>query len=173
VARWAAEAQRLGLQPILRRVWATRGQRPVVLVRPRDQGTSLAGCVRPTSGQTCWLLLPTVTVAAVSRALAEFAQHVGAGPDRHILLVRDQASWQLRRKVAIPAGLHGAPVPPDRPALQPAERLWPGSDTPLANRVVPDLAAREAVQVARCQQLRTQPERIRAPTCFHCWPDDR
>jgi hypothetical protein len=173
VELWAEDEHRLGLKPILRRIWAKRGQRPIVLVRPRYQWTYLVGFVRPTTGQTYWLLLPTVSVAAFSRALTEFAQHLGAGPDKHILLVLDQAGWHLSRKVTVPEGVHFAPLPPYSPELQPAERLWLLSDTPLVNRVFPDLAALEEVQVARCQQLRTQPERIQAHTCFHWWPDDR
>ncbi len=34
---WAMDEHRIGLKPILRRTWAKRGQRPVVLVHHRYQ----------------------------------------------------------------------------------------------------------------------------------------
>ena len=35
VELWAMDEHRVGLKPILRRVWARKGQRPQALVRPR------------------------------------------------------------------------------------------------------------------------------------------
>jgi hypothetical protein len=32
---WASDEHRIGLKPILRRVWAPRGQRPVIAIHPR------------------------------------------------------------------------------------------------------------------------------------------
>lgn len=47
--------------------------------------------MQPSSGRTWWLLLPTVSVAAFTHALAECAQAVGAGHDKPSLLVLDRA----------------------------------------------------------------------------------
>lgn len=46
------DEHRMGLQPILRKVWAKRGQRPVVIVRPRYEWLYVYGFVRPETGET-------------------------------------------------------------------------------------------------------------------------
>jgi len=56
------------------------------MVQHRYQWCYLYAFVQPSSGRTWWLLLPTVSVATFTLALAKFAQAVGAGYDKHILL---------------------------------------------------------------------------------------
>jgi hypothetical protein len=168
---WAMDEHRVGLQPILRRVWAPRGQRPVATVRPRYDWLYVYAFVRPATGDTYWLLLPTVSAAAFSVALAAFAGAVGAGADKRIALVLDGAGWHRGGAVVVPEGLHRVTLPPYSPELQPAERLWALSDAPLVNRYFADLDALEAIQADRCRHLRTQPATIRAHTRFHWWPD--
>lgn len=58
--------------------------------------------VHPQSGQTSWLLLPTVSVEVFSLSLATFAQEVGAGPDKHIVLVLDRAGWHSSARLILP-----------------------------------------------------------------------
>lgn len=98
------DEHRVGLKPILRRVWARRGRRPVAMVRPRYQWLWVYGFVCPATGDTWWLVLPRVNVATMSRALAEFAQAMGAGESQRIMLVLDQAGWHMSGKVTIPEG---------------------------------------------------------------------
>ena len=94
VELWASEEMRVGLKPVLRRVWAPpRGKRPVVRVKRRYEWVYVYGFVRPTTGETYWLILPTVNVEAFSLALKHFARDVGAGEDKRVLLVLDQAGW--------------------------------------------------------------------------------
>jgi hypothetical protein len=91
----------------------------------RYQWCYLYAFVHPSSGRTWWLLLPTVSVAAFTLALQEFAQVVRAGHGKHIRLVLDGAGWHSSPHVHVPAGLHVHFLPPYSPELQPAERLWP------------------------------------------------
>jgi transposase len=126
--------------------------------------------VHPRSGHTVWLLLPTVSVTAFTIALAAFAQAIGAGPRKHVLLVLDRAGWQRSPQVKVPASLHLHFVPPYSPELQPAERLWPLTNEALANRNFRDVDALQEVQTQRCLTLHTRPEVIRACTQFHWWP---
>ena len=84
---WSQDEHRIGLKPILRRVWARKGTRVRAVVRPRYQWMYLYGFVEPQSGRTTWLLMPTVSTIAFSLALAAFAQEQGVGPDKHLLLV--------------------------------------------------------------------------------------
>ena len=80
--------------------------------------------LHPASGRSEWLLLPTVTVQVFALVLAHFAQAVGAGSTRRILLVLDRAGWQTSQELVVPEGIHLLFLPPYSPELQPCERLW-------------------------------------------------
>jgi transposase len=167
---WAADEHRLGLLPVVRRVWAPRGQRPTARVERHYEWLYVYGFVRPSTGRTWWCLLPTVTAEAFALALAEFARDEGLGPDRRAILVVDQAGWHLADAVAAPEGVHLAFLPPYSPELQPAERLWPLVDEPLANRAFADLAELADVLADRCRALRAAPAPLQTRTHFHWWP---
>jgi transposase len=167
---WSSDEHRVGLKPILRRIWCPQGQRPLVAVRPRYQWLYVYGFVCPTTGQTFWLLLPTVSIPAFNVALGEFSEAVGAGPDKQVLLVLDRAGWHMSPQVQVPTGLHLVFLPPYSPELQPAERLWSLTDEPLANRPWRDLDELMEVQAERCRTLQQMPDVVRARTHFHWWP---
>lgn len=167
---WGSDEQRVGLKPIVRWVWARRGQRVVVPVRPRYQWCYVYGFVRPRTGQTWWRLRPTVRADRFGLALAQFAQAVGAGPGKPVLVLLDRAGWHLSTQVQVPAGLQLVWLPAYSPELQPAERLWPLVDEPLANQTFATLDDLEAVLAQRCTTLQHQSARIQARTLFHWWP---
>src|SRR2546423_7573106 len=79
VQLWAEDEARLGLKPVIRRVWAPVGKRPVARFKRGYKWTYLYGFVRPESREVFWLILPTVNVQLFSMALNEFAKEVGAG----------------------------------------------------------------------------------------------
>jgi transposase len=162
----------VGLKPILRKVWARKGSRPLAIVRHRYQWFYVYAFLHPASGRTHWLLLPRVNIAAFNAALAHFAREVGAGQDTHILLVLDQAGWHMSGKVEIPAGIELVPLPSHSPELQPAERLWPLTNEPLANRSFTSLDELDMVLGTRCVTLSQMPELIRSYTRYHWWPPD-
>lgn len=173
VEAWAEDEHRLGLLPVVRRVWAVRGRRPTAWVRRRYQWLYVYGFVRPTTGETWWCLLPTVSAAAFALALAEFARDEGIGPARRAVVVLDQAGWHAAKDLAVPEGIHFAFLPAASPELQPAERLWGLVDEPVANRAVADLAELEALLVARCRTLRADRRQLKARTRYHWWPRER
>jgi len=170
VELWSGDEHRIGLKPILRRVWARKGCTVQAIVRQRYQWMYLYGFVKPESGQTSWLVMPTVNVEAFSLALCAFAAEVGCGSDKHIALVLDQAGWHKSSRLVIPEGLHLLFLPSHSPELQPAERLWPLSNEPLANRLFTSLDELEQVQADRCRWLQAHPEVIRGRTSYHWWP---
>lgn len=170
VELWCMDEHRVGLKPILRRAWVRKGTRPRVMVHQRFECLYLYAFVCPDSGQVEWLLLPTVNVEIFTLALEHFAHAVGAGADKRVLLVLDQAGWHIGQDVRVPEGIHLIFLPPYSPELQPAERLWPLSNEGVADRHFPNLDAFEAVQVDRCAKLQQQPELIRSLTLFHWWP---
>src|SRR5215813_2768227 len=98
---WSQDEHRIGLKPILRRVWARKGTKVRAVVRPRYQWMYLYGFVQPQSGKTSWLLMPGVNVEAFSLALATFAAELGVGPEKHIALVLDQAGWHTSTRLVI------------------------------------------------------------------------
>jgi transposase len=172
VELWTMDEHRVGLIPILRVMWAKRGQRPRVVARPRYEWLWLAGFVHPESGRTSWWIVPTLNAQVMSAMLAAFAEEQEVGRKKRILLVLDGAGWHSGGEVKCPEGIEFVPLPPYSPELQPAEHLWELCDEPLANRSFTSLAELEATLSGRCRELCEQTETIRSTTCFHWWPKD-
>lgn len=170
VQLWAQDEARLGLKPLMRRVWAPVGERPVACFKRGYKWTYLYGFVRPESGEVFWLILPTVNTGLFSMALEEFVKEVGAGKDKHILLVVDKAGWHTGAEVELPEGVHLEFVPSGSPELMPAERLWPLTNEAVANGLFGEIEEIEEVLVQRCIELLDQPEAIRDLTNYHWWP---
>jgi len=162
----------LGLLPVVRRVWAKRGQRPRARVDRHYEWLYVYGFVRPATGQSWWCLLPSVSSEAMSAALAAFARDEGIDATHRVALVLDGAGWHTSGSLVVPDGIDLLRLPPMAPELQPAERLWPLVDEPVANRSFADLDELEAVLVTRCQTLRADPATVKAHTLFHWWPSE-
>jgi transposase len=172
VELWATDEHRLGLKPIIRKVWSPKGERPLVKVHQRYEWTYLYAFVRPSTGEVHWLILPTVNVEVFSLALSNFAREVvGLGKDKRILLVVDKAGWHTGKEVNVPEGIHLEFLPPSSPELQPAERLWPLANEAVANRLFEEIEDLEESLVGRCVALCGQPELIRSYTHYHWWPE--
>ncbi len=170
VELWAEDEHRLGLRPILRRVWAPKGQRPIAAVRPRYQWLYVVAFVCPESAETSFWLVPSLTGEVFDLLLRAFAQEQGVGRGKRILLVLDQAGWHLSSEVQVPEGLTLLPLPPYSPELQPAEHLWELIDEAVANRTFSSLEELEAVLGERIRVLGERREQIRSTTLFHWWP---
>jgi hypothetical protein len=170
VELWAEDEARLGLKPLIRRVWAPIGKRPVARFKRGYQWTYLYGFVRPQSGEVYWLILPTVNVGVFSMALDEFAKEVGAGKDKRILLVVDRAGWHTGGEVEVPEGIHLEFLPSGSPELQPAERLWPLTNEAVANGIFEEIEEIEEALTERCVELHAQSGTIRDLTNYNWWP---
>ena len=171
VELWCEDEHRLGLKPIMRKVWSPIGQRPSVKVHQRYEWTYLYAFARPNSGEVHWLILPTVSARVFSLALENFAREVGAGKKKRILLVVDKAAWHTAKKdLRVPEGIHLEFLPSHSPELQPSERLWPLSNEGVANRYFEEIVELEEALGARCVALCEQPELIRSYTRYHWWP---
>jgi hypothetical protein len=170
VELWAEDEARLGLKPVMRRVWAPVGKRPVARFKRGYKWSYLYGFVRPQSGEVYWLIVPTVNVELFSMALYEFAKEVGAGEQRRVLLVVDQAGWHTGGEVELPEGIHLEFLPAGSPELMPAERLWPLTNEGVANRLFEEIEELEEALVERCLELLDHTEIIRDLTNYHWWP---
>jgi hypothetical protein len=68
-ALWCEDEHRLGLKPVIRKVWSPIGQRPLVEVHQRYEWTYLYAFAHPKSGEVHRLILPTVKAEVFSMAL--------------------------------------------------------------------------------------------------------
>jgi transposase len=150
---WSFDEHRLGLKPIIRKVWAPIGERPIAVVHHRYQWLYLYGFVHPKTGNTEWFISLKVNVKWFNLILEQFAKTTGVGSDKKVLLVIDRAGWHTSQNVIIPEGIILEPLPPYSPELQPAERLWCLTDEPLVNKTFETLDELEEVLAERCQIL--------------------
>jgi hypothetical protein len=165
VELWTVDEHRIGLKPILHKVWCFDGQRPLAPAEHRYEWYYLVGFVHPASGRTVFHFASTVNIPVFEVELAAFAQQVGAGPTKQIVLVLDRAGWHSSVRLQVPEHVHPLFLPAYSPELQPAEHLWP-----LANRHFVSLDELEDAQAARCVALQAQPDLIRSTTLFSWWP---
>lgn len=164
------DEHRIGLQPILRTVWAPKGKRPTAVVRPRYEWLYVAAFVRPEQGETSFWMVPTVNADVFQLLLDAFARERGAGKRKRIVLVLDRAGWHVAREIEAPEGVTLDFLPSHSPELQPAERLWTLVDEPAINRAFDSIAELEAVLGPRCVELTELPDLVRSHTLFHWWP---
>src|SRR5271165_2880721 len=151
------DEHRIGLKPLLRRIWAPRGRRPVAAVRHRFVWRYLVAFVHPASGRTVWQLATSVSIPLFEAELAAFARTVGAGPAKEIVLVLDRAGWHTSLQLQVPEHVHLLFLPAYSPELQPAEHLWLLSNEALVNQYFADIDELEEAQLARCVALQHQP----------------
>ena len=81
----------------------------------------------------------------------------------------NRAGWHTSKDLKLPEGLHLTLLPSHSPELQPAERLWPLVDEPIANQSFETLDDLEDVLFERCQSLLQQQDLIQGLTGFHWW----
>jgi hypothetical protein len=158
------------LKPILRRVYAPRGQQPVVKVNHRFEWLYIVAFVHPRSGQNIWYLLPVLNTLAFQAVLDDFAlsvlEHSGS---KHILLVLDQAGWHTSKDLMVPQGITLVFQPSHSPEVQPCERLWVLTDEVIENRCFAHLAEVESCLFRQCEVLMADPIRVRNQTLFAWW----
>jgi DDE superfamily endonuclease len=167
---WAFDEHRLGLRPVLRRQWAPKGQRPVAVGHPRYEWLYLYGFVHPGTGEVVWFICSTVDATLLGAVLTAFAEEVGAGANKLVILVLDNAGWHVSDDLIVPKGIELAFLPSYTPELQPAEHLWPLANEAVANKHFATLKDLDAALDERCRTLAAMPETIKAATDFDWWP---
>jgi len=165
------DEHRVGLKPVIRRIWVDEWTVPIAQVNWHFKWLWLYAFVHPHSGQTYWWILPYVNIRLFNKVLADFAQHFGIGRKKQVVLVVDQAGWHTSEQVKIPEGIHLEFLPSHSPELQPAERLWTLTNEPIANRSFESLDEVEEVLIKRCRQIIDQPDFVRGLTNFSWWSE--
>ena len=171
IETFATDEHRIGLKPILRRIWAPRAERPVAVGHHRFEWLYVTAFVSPATGESFWYLSTGVSKQDFEDILALFAREAGAGRDRIIILVLDGAGWHTAPGLAVPEGIRLVYLPPYTPELQPVETLWVHLDEPIVNRHFDSLAELDAVVARQCVRLAADRDRVRGQAGFHWWPD--
>lgn len=167
---WYEDEHRIGLQPVVRRVWVEFGETPVAHVNWKREWLWLYAFVQPQTGETYWWLLPYVNTELFNRVLKDFAEHFNLGANKRVILPLDQAGWHTTEKLEVPEGIHLLHLPPYSPELQPAERLWPLVNEPIANQAFDSIDEIEEWVYQRCQRLLHQQDLIRGLTSYDWFP---
>lgn len=102
---FATDEHRIGLEPILRRVWAPRGQRPIARGHHRFEWFYVTALVSPATGESFWYLSTGASKELFEDTLALFAREAGAGRDRIIVLVLDGAGWHTAARASFSTSL--------------------------------------------------------------------
>ena len=89
---WSFDEHRVGLKPIIRKVWAPIGERPSAVVCHRYEWVYLYGFVNPPTGKTEWFIIPRVNIEWLNLVLENFAEQTVAGKSKIILLAMDRAA---------------------------------------------------------------------------------
>ena len=166
---WAEDEHRIGLKPVLRKVLAPQGQRPIVEVNPRYQWLWLVAFVEPMTGRNIWFLVPYLTIAVFQVLIDAFALELKIRDGKKILLVVDQATWHTSKKLIVPKGIEFVFLPSHSPELQPAEHLWALSDEVVFNKTFTDLDQLERVLSDQCENLEANTAVVRSATLFYWW----
>jgi transposase len=130
----------------------------------------LVGFVHPASGRTVFHLATTVSILLFEVELEAFARHVGASPTTQVVLVLDRAGWHASVRLRVPEHVHWLFLPPYSPELQPAEYLWPLTNSVLVNRHFAPIEELEDAQAERCVALQARADLVRSTTLFPWWP---
>jgi transposase len=163
---WFFDEHRVGLKPILRKVWAQVGSRPIAMVSHRYEWLYVYGFVKPQTGETLWYLIPRVNTW-LNLVYESFAKDAKLSETTKVLLVEDNAGWHRSKKATIPAGITVEFLPAYSPELQPAERLWTLVDEPLVNEYFETIEDIEEVLVLRCNVLSDMKAEIKSLTHYH------
>ncbi len=121
----AEDEASLYLQATTMRVWAPRGQSPVVAADPSRAKTSFYGTLDLRTGREVAMQSDQLNAAATARHLEQL---LTAYPDVPILLLWDRAPWhrgeQIRTVLAANPRLEVWPFPVAAPDLNPQEQVW-------------------------------------------------
>jgi DDE superfamily endonuclease len=163
---WFEDECRLGLVPIVRRVWAPKGQRPTAPHRIKREWLYVYGFARPGTADSAWYLLPEANTAWMSRALAEWTQEVNPQGTKQLVLVVDGAGWHTSGRLELPGSVELFPLPAHTPELQPVETAWPALREVVANEAFASLEPLAERLAQRCRRFMEHPETIQGRLAF-------
>ncbi len=119
---WVMDEARFGLHTEIRRVWVSKGTRPLVRRQTRYKWDYLYAALEVVEGHAEFLHLPTVDLDCNQL----FLEHLAASdPQAEHIVIADQAGFHLHPADArLPQRVHIVSLPPYSPELNPCEQLW-------------------------------------------------
>jgi transposase len=142
-------------------LWWPKGIRPTAYQRRRYQWLHLFAFVRPSDGDSSFLISPSLGTAAMNIALEQFAGYANPNGEKMIVLLVDRAGWHTTKGLTLPDNIRLFPLPPYTPELQPCECAWPPLREPLANRPIETLDELEAILIERCRYFMRNPAQLK------------
>lgn len=167
VELWCEDEARLGLKPVVRRVWALKGTRPTSNGRHKFESVFVYGFAHPASGRSRFLILPKANAECMGQALTDFAGWADPGGRKVLVVILDGSGGHTAKGLKVPPGVVLHRQPSCTPELQPAEHLWPLVREGLANRVFDGLPTLSETLVRRCGWLADHPEVVGGAVGFH------
>lgn len=126
----------------------------------------LYGAANPTTGASCALVLPWANTEMMQLHLEAISRQVG--PQRHVVLILDNAGWHGARALRTPANITLLPLPAYAPELNPIERLWHWlKDHEFSNRIYDNY---DCLLDAVCEMWNTLTSERIASLCHYQWP---
>jgi transposase len=127
------DESRMGLIPILRKIWSPIGQRPVIEVKPKYDWIYVFSAIEPTSGDNFSLICESVCLEMMQYWIDEFSKILA--DDEICLLTMDQAGWHTEKGLKVPKNIIILYQPAYSPECNPTERLWTWVKERLANKI--------------------------------------
>jgi transposase len=119
---WFQDEARIGQQGTLTDVWAETGSRPTAVKQTEYQWLYVFAAVNPLTGESSAMLAPTVNTELMNEHLRFIGR--AAGPDKHVVLVPDNAGRHVAKALAVPDNVTLLHLSPYSPELNPVERVW-------------------------------------------------
>ena len=143
-----------------------KGERPIALHKRAYKWLYVFHFVQPATGQSHWLLMPTVNTEVMSLALESWVKEVDPERKKRLVLLVDQAGWHQSKKLRVPENIVLYPLPPYTPELQPVEATWPLLREAVANRFFNTMIPFKKKIIERCRYLLDNPSVIKARTAW-------
>jgi transposase len=133
VKLWMMDEARFGLHTEVRRLWALRGQRPVVTRQIKYQWDYLYGALDIIGGEAHFCQIPSVNQGWDRLYLENLA---ASDTEAIHIVIRDQAGFHLKDgDRRLPDRVRILHLPPYSPELNPCEQLWDIIKDEIGNRL--------------------------------------
>lgn len=137
---WVVDEMRYGLQPVMRRVWALRGERAVAPVNPRYEWGYVHGALQVGGGGAEFFYTPAVNLESSGLFLEQISRR---DPGAVHVVIWDGAGFHPE-KGELPDNVRLLALPAYSPELNPVEKLWDIVKDGICNRIYKTLEELEA-----------------------------
>ncbi|MFZ4778748.1 MAG: IS630 family transposase [Terrimicrobiaceae bacterium] len=155
---WMSDEARLGLHTEIRRLWACRGQRPVVSRQVKYEWDYLYGSLNVLNGEAHFCQIPSVSLEWDQIYLKDLA-----ASDESVIhvVIRDQAGFHLRDgDRRLPERVRIIDLPPYNPELNPCEQLWDLIKDEIGNAVFATVGQLRAAMRPALQRYWLDPQAV-------------